>query len=81
MGCSHMDKGTTVRTVVLTVALFNQVLAIFGKSPLPFSQQEIEHGISTLFTVVASLIAWYKNNYITTKGKKQKTILKESGML
>ncbi|WP_077325051.1 phage holin [Virgibacillus siamensis] len=76
-----MDKGTIIRSVVLALALLNQVLVIFGKSPLPFSQEEMEQGISVLFTVITSLVAWFKNNYVTDKGRKQKSVLGDNGLL
>jgi len=73
-----MDKGTVIRTAVLAIALFNQVLVIFGKSPLPFSQEEVEQGISVLFTILASLTAWFKNNYVTEKGRRQKSAIEKA---
>ncbi|WP_174616433.1 phage holin [Virgibacillus ihumii] len=75
-----LDKGTVIRTIVLALALFNQILVIFGKSPLPFNGEELEQIVSAVFTVISSLVAWYKNNYITEKGKKQKMAIKNAGL-
>ncbi|WP_366248113.1 phage holin [Terribacillus aidingensis] len=72
-----VDKGTIIRTIVLVIALLNQFLVIFNKSPLPFSNEELEQLLSSVFTLVASLIAWYKNNYVTNKGKQQREALQE----
>lgn len=74
-----MDKGTITRTVVLIVALINQLLAAFGYSPLPFEGEEVEQAVSSVITVVAALWAWFKNNYVTEKGKKQKEVLRRAG--
>ncbi|SDI16469.1 holin, SPP1 family [Alteribacillus persepolensis] len=74
-----MDKGTLTRTIVLVAALMNQILAAFGKSPLPFSQEEIEQGVSACITVVAAIWTWFKNNYITEKGKRQKEAIEKAG--
>ena len=75
-----MNTGTAIRTVVLIVALINQGLAIAGYSPLPFEEQEVEQFVSLLITVGASLVAWYKNNAITKKGKQQEEYLKAKGL-
>lgn len=72
-----MDKGTIIRTIVLAIALLNQFLVIFNKSPLPISNEELEQILSSVFTLVVSLIAWYKNNYVTSKGKQQREVLQE----
>lgn len=75
-----MDKGSVVRTILLVIALINQVLVMFDLSPIPFSNEELEMGISTIFTAVVSLIAWWKNNYISKTGRKQKEVIKNSGL-
>ncbi|WP_410978791.1 phage holin [Cobetia sp. SIMBA_158] len=33
-----------------------------------------------VFTLVTTLVAWYKNNYVTDIGKKQKEVLKQKGL-
>ncbi len=71
-----MNKGTVFRTVMLTLALFNQVLTVFGKNPLPFSDEELYHGVSAIFTVVTSLISWWKNNSFTKKAQLADNYLK-----
>ena len=61
-----IKKETIIRTIVLVVALVNQALTIVGKSPLPFEAEEITEGLSYLFTVVAALWSWWKNNSFTS---------------
>lgn len=61
------SKATVVRTVILVVTMINTVLALAGKSPLPFENEEIELGISYAFNVVASFWTWWKNNSFTQK--------------
>jgi len=60
-----MTQGTIIRTICLGLALVNQVLAIFGKSPLPFTDDFIELFVSTVWTLVSAVWAWWKNNSIT----------------
>lgn len=56
---------TVLRTVVLVIALVNQVLTATGHNPLPFSNEELYSVLSAVFTVIASIIAWWKNNSFT----------------
>ncbi|AVQ98855.1 phage holin [Oceanobacillus sp. M65] len=75
-----MDRGTLIRSFVLFVALINQTLVIFGKSPLPIDSELVEQFVAVTFTMVSSLIAWFKNNYITEKGKQQRKTLENNGL-
>jgi SPP1 family holin len=64
-----IDVGTKVRTVGLFVALLNQILAVFNISPIPFDSEQIELVVSTIFTGVMAVWAWWKNNNITKKAR------------
>jgi SPP1 family holin len=56
---------TILRTVILALALINQILTSLGYSPLPIDDEQIETLISVGFTVAAALWAWWKNNSVT----------------
>lgn len=60
-----ISAGTIARTVCLLLALVNQILVIFGKSPLPIEDGQIVALISTLATVITAVISWWKNNSLT----------------
>ncbi|WP_153462427.1 phage holin [Sediminibacillus terrae] len=75
-----MDKGTWIRTVVLALALVNQVLVMFSKSPLPIDNEMAEQITASIFTVFTSVYAWFKNNYVTEKGKQQRDVLRQNGL-
>ncbi|MGG0156869.1 phage holin [Bacillus velezensis] len=82
-----LDRGTVIRTVLLFIALTNQVLVMFGKTAIPIDEAQLNHladvlytAGSAVFTVVMTLTAWFKNNYVTTKGKAQKTLLKQHNL-
>lgn len=80
----NLDKGTVIRTVLLFIALFNQVLVAFGKAPVPVNEQQINTAytvISTIVTAVMAAWAWFKNNYITKKGYAQKQALQQQGLV
>lgn len=70
-----MDKGTIIRTIVLFVALVNQFLVSFGLYEIPGTAEEQTALLSAVFTFITAAFAWFKNNYITAKGKKQKDLL------
>jgi SPP1 family holin len=75
-----MDKGTIVRTLVLIIALVNQFLVSLGLYKIPGTAEDQTAFLSTVFTFVTAVMAWFKNNYITAKGKKQKEILKQHSL-
>lgn len=60
-----VSKGTVIRTVLLVLALINQGLLLFGKSPLPFEDETVSEVIGWLFTAGTALAGWWKNNSFT----------------
>lgn len=83
----NYDKGTVIRTVLLLIALINQTMLMFGKSPLDITEDQVNQladalytAGSVIFTIGTTLMTWFKNNYVTTKGHKQKAILKQNNL-
>lgn len=66
-----------VRLVVLIIALVNQSLTLAGYNPLPFSDEQIYEGVSTVATVIIALWAWWKNNSVTKEAQKADEYLHE----
>ena len=62
---ARIKVDTIVRTIVLIMALINQVLAIKGKEVLPVTEDEVYQLVSLVITITASLWAWWKNNSFT----------------
>ncbi|WP_414847747.1 phage holin, partial [Bacillus sp. IT-13CA1] len=57
------------------------------KAALPISDDQVNTLADALylagsaaFTIITSVVAWYKNNYVTGKGKLQKEALKQKGL-
>lgn len=71
-----VTKETVIRTIVLLVALANQVLTSLGKNPLPFSDETVYEMVSLLVTVGAALWAWWKNNSFTQHALRADELLK-----
>ena len=80
MGGNVIDRGTVIRTIVLALALINQFLTAFGLTKIPGTSDEQILVVSTIITSVTTIIAWFKNNYLTVKGKKQKEVLQKNGL-
>jgi len=79
-GGEKMDKKTIVRTTVLVLALINQILVATGLNPIPGTESDWGHVVSAIITGVISAWAWFKNNYVTATGKKQKELLERNGL-
>ncbi|MEW4025589.1 phage holin [Bacillus siamensis] len=83
----NFHKGTVVRTVLLLIALINQTMLMFGKSPLDITDAQVNQladalytAGSVIFTISTTIVAWFKNNYLTEKGHKQRAILKQHNL-
>lgn len=66
----NISKGTIIRTACLVLAIINNALAIAGKSPLPIDDAMLTEVISFTFTVVTSVVAWWKNNSFSREAIK-----------
>lgn len=75
-----ISSGTIARTVVLVLALVNQVLSVLGYKIIPIEDEQVNDFITMLFTIGSALAAWWKNNSFTEaaiEGDKYKDIVKE----
>ena len=61
----NITSGTIARTAILVLALVNQILTATGHSVINISDESINTLISTGFTIVTAIIAWWKNNSFT----------------
>lgn len=71
----HISAGTVARTLVLILAIINQILSACGKSPLPIESETLEQLVTAGFTTIAALIAWWKNNSFTPNALKADALL------
>ena len=56
---------TIIRTVVLALALINQILTSTGHSVIPITDDQVTELITLAFTIGTSVWAWWKNNSFT----------------
>ena len=73
----NISTDAIIRTVVLVVALVNQVLTATGKNPLPFSDDVIYEAVTLAITIGASVWAWWKNNSFTANAIEADRYLKD----
>ncbi len=73
----RISTGTIARTIVLGIALLNQVLTMTGHNPLPWSSEELYQGITGILTVGAALWSWWKNNSFTKQAMQADRYLAE----
>ena len=60
-----MTKGTITRTILLALAIINQLLTATGHNPLPADNDTV----SALVTAVVAILAWWKNNSFSKHAK------------
>ena len=68
---------TIARTIVLAIALLNQIFAIFGRDQIPIAEDNVYQLVSILFTIGAAVWSWWKNNSVTQNAIKADEYLKE----
>ena len=61
----NISVGTVIRTVCLLLALVNLTLETFGKRIIPISDEQVSELITLIFTIVTSVISFWKNNSFT----------------
>lgn len=66
---------TIARTIVLFIALANQVLAIAGKEIFPVTEDQVYQIVTLIATVGASVWAWWKNNSFTQNAIEADNVL------
>lgn len=74
----QITSGTIARTIILALALINQLLLVFGVQTIPIEDEMINTLVSTLWTIVSAVVAWWKNNSFRQDAIKADRELQES---
>ena len=72
-----ISAGTIARTICLCLALVNQILTAMGHSVINISDESVNTLISTGFTIVTAIVAWWKNNSFTQSALKADEVMRE----
>ena len=77
MNKMSVTTGTIARTIILALALVNQILTATGHGIINISDDDVNTLISTIFTVVSAVAAWWKNNSFTQSALKADEVMRE----
>lgn len=73
----RISADTIARTIVLFIAILNQILAILGKNRLEIAESDIYQIVTLFFTIGSAVWAWWKNNSFTQNALKADEFMKE----
>lgn len=73
----NITAGTMARTVCLVLALTNQILTVLGYNVINISDDTVNTLISTGFTVITAIAAWWKNNSFTEAAIEADNVMRD----
>ena len=71
----RISTGTIIRTIILALALFNQVMTASGHPVINISDETITQVVTALATIITAVIAWWKNNSFTNEAIQADTYM------
>lgn len=74
---NKITAGSIARTLILIIALVNQVLTSTGHAIFPFTDEQITQYVTAIFTIVTAIVAWWKNNSFTKAALEGDKVMKE----
>lgn len=72
-----IQPDTIARTIILALALINQLLSATGHAVIPIADETIESLVSYIVTVVVAIWTWWKNNSFTQAALRGDIVMKE----
>lgn len=72
-----ISAGTIARTIILALALVNQLLSATGHAVIPIEDETIESLVSYIVTVVVAIWTYWKNNSWTQAALRGDIVMKE----
>ena len=70
-----ISTGTIILTIILALALFNQVMTASGHPIINISDETITQVVTALATIITAVIAWWKNNSFTNEAIQADTYM------
>lgn len=64
-----VDAATIARTIILLLGLANSILVMLGVDTIPIADETVNQLVALIWTIGASLWAWWKDNAITVKSR------------
>lgn len=79
MDTKYKVKADTIaRTIILALALVNQLLSASGHAVIPIPNADIETLVSTGFTVIMAVVNWWYNNSFTQAALRGDKVMDEA---
>lgn len=72
-----IQPDTIARTIILALALVNQLLSATGHAVIPIEDETIESLVSYIVTVVVAIWTWWKNNSFTQAALRGDQVMHE----
>jgi SPP1 family holin len=73
----NVTAGTIIRTVLMLLGLINAILVMTGHSIINIEDGTVENLINAVFSIVTTLMAWWKNNSFTRAAIEADKFMKE----
>ena len=74
---TNITSGTIARTIILALALVNQLLSVTGHAVLPIEDEQVNTLVSTTWTIVAACVARWQNNSVTPAATEADAVMKD----
>lgn len=72
-----VTKSTWIRLIVLAITFINLISAtVFGHNILPFEDDQLYDGVSTVITVISAVWTSWKNNSFTKPAQEADKVMK-----
>ena len=72
---TKIKPDTIARTIILTLALLNQCLAIMGKGTIQIAENDVYQLVSLAWTIISAIVAWWYNNSFTKHARRADDLL------
>ena len=59
---NEVEAGTIVRYICSVLVAINQLLTVFEKNPIPYSETAIYTVVSAILSIIVLIVNTYKNN-------------------
>lgn len=61
---------TVIRSIATLVSVVNELLIVFGKGTLPFTENTVYAALSSIVMIILVARSWWKNNSFTKEAIK-----------
>lgn len=75
---TYKDYAPFIRLIVMGISFVATAMTtMFNWNPLPWSDDQVTQGLTVLVTVGISIYNWFKNQPVTSYGKKKEEVAEQ----